>query len=362
MVNIINSDLTGLFNDVKEKKLVIYGAGINAIHFIENYKLSPQSVYIVDKNKELTEIHVNTVTYPVFQIETLRDLALLEEIVILITTMNYYMEVLEFLDKMEELNGVNCYLLTFIREHCENREFSFSLGPAQIPKKIHYCWFGKNKMNKLVEECVDSWKRLCPDYEIVLWNEDNYDITKNKYMYQAFINQKYGFVPDYARLDIIYNEGGIYLDSDVKLLTSLDPILNDEMFFGLLYEWRSGFGLGFGAKKGHSLIKKLRDVYDDAAFINEKGQFDLRPCSNYQDPTLKEYGFSLKNEYQKINNVVCYPSSTFNPRGLSGLASNHTKNTISEHISMISWQDASARQGFEQYRRDIMKRINCQKV
>ena len=87
-----------------------------------------------------------------------------------------------------------------------------------IPKVIHYCWFGANALPESAIECIESWKQFCPDYEIIQWNETNYDVTKNRYMHEAYQNKKYGFVPDYARLDIIYTHGGIYLDTDVELI------------------------------------------------------------------------------------------------------------------------------------------------
>ena len=96
-----------------------------------------------------------------------------------------------------------------------------------IPKKIHYCWFGGAPKSKLAKKCIKSWKRKCPDYEIIEWNESNYDVTKIPFMKEAYDAKKWGFVPDYARLDIIYNNGGIYLDTDVEIVKSLDDLLSD---------------------------------------------------------------------------------------------------------------------------------------
>ena len=95
-----------------------------------------------------------------------------------------------------------------------------------IPKKIHYCWVGGAPKPESVLVCINSWKKYCPDYEIIEWNETNYDFTKNKYMQQAYENKKWGFVPDYARLDIIYEHGGIYLDTDVEIIKSFDVAIS----------------------------------------------------------------------------------------------------------------------------------------
>ena len=99
-----------------------------------------------------------------------------------------------------------------------------------IPKKIHYCWFGGNPLPETVQRCINSWRKFCPDYEIIEWNESNYNIHKIPFIAEAYDAKKYAFVSDYARLDIIYNEGGIYLDTDVELIRSLDTLLSNNSF------------------------------------------------------------------------------------------------------------------------------------
>ena len=126
-----------------------------------------------------------------------------------------------------------------------------------IPKIIHYCWFGGNEIPENDKKCIESWKKYCPDYKIIRWDESNYDYKKNSYMREAYEAKKWGFVPDYARLDIIYNYGGIYLDTDVELLKSLDEILDCEGFFGFESENLVNLGLGFGAVKGNEIIRDM---------------------------------------------------------------------------------------------------------
>ena len=96
-----------------------------------------------------------------------------------------------------------------------------------IPKVIHYCWFGKGKMPKLAEKCIESWKTYCPDYKIVCWTEENFDIQENRYAREAYEAGKWAFVSDYARLKVLYEEGGVYLDTDVELLKPLDKRIEE---------------------------------------------------------------------------------------------------------------------------------------
>ena len=96
-----------------------------------------------------------------------------------------------------------------------------------IPKVIHYCWFGGNPLPEEAKRCIESWKKYCPDYKIIEWNENNYDVNSNEYMKAAYKEKKWAFVSDYARIDVVYKCGGIYMDTDVELVKELDTFLNN---------------------------------------------------------------------------------------------------------------------------------------
>lgn len=101
-----------------------------------------------------------------------------------------------------------------------------------MPKKIHYCWFGRGEKTKLAKKCLASWRKYCPDYEIIEWNEDNFDINTNAYTKMCYDQKKYAFLSDYLRLVIIDKYGGIYFDTDVELVRNFDTLLGCEAFFG----------------------------------------------------------------------------------------------------------------------------------
>ena len=185
-----------------------------------------------------------------------------------------------------------------------------------IPPKIHYCWLGSGTMPELAIKCIDSWKRFCPDFEIVLWNENNYDFTKNKYMKQALDAKKWGFVPDYARLDIIYQHGGIYLDTDVEVIKSLTPLLDNHFFAGLQSSGEVNLGQGFGAEPGHPLLKDFMDDYDNYSFYDEQGKINLTPSPIIQSRFLaKTYNMVLGcDTIQHLKNgTTIYPQNYFDP-------------------------------------------------
>ena len=203
----------------------------------------------------------------------------------------------------------------------------------KIPKKIHYCWFGGNPLPELAIKCIESWKKYCPDYEIIEWNESNYDVTKNLYMKQAYEEKKWGFVPDYARLDIIYNHGGIYLDTDVEILRPLDKLLENSAFVGCENDRWVALGLGFGAEKGNPIIYEMLKQYDILSFFDDSGELNLTPAPVYQTALLKEqYGFKETKEIQKISDFMnIYPVEYFGSKDAYSGKINITNNTYSIH-------------------------------
>ena len=231
----------------------------------------------------------------------------------------------------------------------------------KIPKKIHYCWFGGKQLPKAVIENINSWKKYCPDYEIIEWNEKNYDIKKNKYMYQAYKNKIWGFVPDYARLDIIYNEGGIYLDTDVELIKSLDPLLEYDAFMGFEDDIHVSPGLGFGAKKHHNTIRQLRDMYNDYSFIKEDGKTNRKPSPQYNTEFLLKHGLVCGNTRQRVADIEIFPKDFFCPIDFSTGRKNITENTISIHKFEMSWIDPMIRRWHKREQR-LARRIGCERA
>lgn len=219
-----------------------------------------------------------------------------------------------------------------------------------IPKKIHYFWIGGGKKSDLVKNCIESWRKFCPGYEIVEWNEANYDFNKHPYMKQAYSEKKWGFVTDYARLDVVYRYGGIYLDTDVELVRSLDDLLSLKGFFGFEdigtgdKRYKLNTGVGFGAEAETGLVKELRDFYDNISFIKEDGRADLTPCTEYIAEVFKKYGISLDNRNQRLSDGIrVYSSEYFSPKSYTDGTINLTKNTYSIHHFAASWHSRSDR-------------------
>jgi len=204
-----------------------------------------------------------------------------------------------------------------------------------IPKKIHYCWFGGKELPSLAKKCIESWKKYCPDYEIIEWNENNFDINMNNYVKEAYENKKWAFVSDVARMYALYNEGGIYMDTDVEVIKNLDTFLNDEAFFSFEVEDRIQTGI-IGCNKNNELIKDILNHYEKINFVKDDGSLDLTPNPVIITKKLLKKGLVCNNQYQKLDKIVVYSTEYLCPLNCDTKEFNKTKNT---HV--IHWFDAS---------------------
>lgn len=176
-----------------------------------------------------------------------------------------------------------------------------------IPKIIHYCWFGGNPKPESFYICLESWKKYLPDYEIVEWNESNFDLNSCQYVNLAVKKGQWAFVSDYARAQALYQQGGIYMDIDVEVKLPLDEFLHHRAFSG--FETKgSPFTALWAAEKGHPWPKKVIDFYHD------KTDFDLTTNTVFVSELLvNEYKVdSERDEYQELaDGIAIYPSTYF---------------------------------------------------
>lgn len=190
-----------------------------------------------------------------------------------------------------------------------------------IPKIIHYCWFGRNPLPALAVKCIESWRKYFPDYEIKEWNEENFDVNIIPYTQQAYSLRKYAFVSDYARFWILYNYGGIYFDTDVEVIKSMDDLLSDGPFMGFEQEPYRNFvgtvnpGLGLAMTPKHPFLKEMLERYKTYKFISDNGKAITKPnVVQYTTMLLKEKGLSsLQGNRQIVAGITIYPKEFFSP-------------------------------------------------
>ena len=212
-----------------------------------------------------------------------------------------------------------------------------------IPKIIHYCWFGGKPLPPLAKKCIGSWKKFFPDYEIIQWNESNFDVNKFEYTKNAYIAKKYAFVSDMARLFILSENGGVYFDTDVEVVRSFSGILERGGYLGIEANgktFRVNPGLGFACAKGSPVIGGIFDMYKRQVFDVSK----LKDCNIVTMTTgfLLEKGLQKKNEIQSIDDITVYPQDYFNPCDMNTGKLNVTLNTMSIHHFSASWVDGGS--------------------
>lgn len=214
-----------------------------------------------------------------------------------------------------------------------------------IPKTIHYCWFGHNPKPKLALKCIQSWKKYCPDYQVIEWNEDNFDISSCPlYVRQAYEVKKWAFVTDYVRLKVVREHGGIYLDTDVELIKPLDALLEYSAYFGFEDGRHIATGLGFGAEKGHPILKEIMDDYENIPFILENGEYDRLSCPKRNTSVFIRHGLIQNNQTQRLDdNTQILSAEWLCPKSFESGLTTITKNTYSIHHFDASWFSEEAK-------------------
>ena len=211
-----------------------------------------------------------------------------------------------------------------------------------IPKIIHYCWFGGKPLPDLAKKCIDSWKKYCPDFRIIRWDESNFDVNSHPFMKKAYECRMWAFVSDYARLKVIYDNGGIYLDTDVELLKKPELVMNDRCFAGRQQKNELiATGLGFGAEKGHPMVKAMMDEYEGLEFDLENRMRISCPVLN--TTAFEKHGFTVSDQPVDIEGTVVYPPEYFDPYPSGGGRDMLTENTISIHHYSASWTTGKQR-------------------
>lgn len=211
-----------------------------------------------------------------------------------------------------------------------------------IPKIIHYCWFSGEPFDQKTKDCMDTWRKMCPDFEIRECNANNFDINCNDFVREAYNAGKWAFVSDYARLYLLYRYGGIYLDADVELIKGLERFLRYPAFMG---EERKGWisaGV-IGAEPGNDCIKTFLDYYTDKHFLKPDGSYDQ--TTNVQIIThnlFESYGFLLNGKKQRLGNLLyVYPTDYFSPKDSITGEIHITDNTYAIHHFNNGWKDSA---------------------
>lgn len=205
-----------------------------------------------------------------------------------------------------------------------------------IPKIIHYCWFGDKEKPKLANKCIKSWHKYCPDYQFIEWNESNFPIDQYPYAKYCLEQKRYAFLSDFVRLVVIYENGGIYFDTDVELIKTPDDLLNNSAYFGFETDEYVATGLGFGAEAGNRLVKEMIEDYE-RLFSQDPENYQFIPCPKVNTKVFIRHGLIQNGQLQTVDGALILPSDYMNPYDDPTGKLNRTSNTISIHWYAKSW-------------------------
>ncbi len=205
-----------------------------------------------------------------------------------------------------------------------------------IPKIIHFCWFGKEKIPITAIKCLNTWKKFLPEYELKLWDENSFDINSNPYVQEAYLSHKYAFVTDYVRLYALCHFGGIYMDTDVEIVKSLNDLLHLPGFVGFESETEVQTAI-MACEKNNEWVKEQLSWYEGKHFLREDGTPDFTSNVEIISGIMAANGFALNNTYQVYKNCMhIFPKDYFCPKSRSGKI-NITQNTYCIHHFAGTW-------------------------
>ena len=338
-------------NDIKNNnnRIIIFGTGVVGStvtpEIIKQYNLEDRVECCVDndRTRRNTSIKMFNRDVKIYSPEILKKYS--GNITILITISRYesaYKQVIE----LEGAQEFSCYIIPAMcveNYHNEGNKGVIKTSKTPIiPKKIHYMWLGGGVIPLELEKCIESWRKYCPDYEIIRWDESNYDVHKNKFVSQAYDNQKYGFVPDYARIELLYEYGGIYLDTDVELQRNIDELLYQEAFCSV-EKWQVlNFGGCSGAVQGHKSLEPFLDSWRKRELIRYDGTVDSISSGLIDTTVALHYGYKINGLNQTVNGMNIYTYDYFHPYDYMSGKLEKTSDTFSIHQFHGGWLDNKA--------------------
>lgn len=335
-------------------EIILFGAG-KKIYDVEKFfagtEMEDKVSLVLDnnKNKQGTQIRIWGRNFEIFSCRKLEKNYPKNRLVLL--TLEEYGPLLDDLLAYEAFQNIEIVCFSHISALLkESRSINKTL-PSQIriekepliPKKIHYCWFGGKPMPDKYKRYMESWYKYCPDYEIIEWNESNYDLSKCRYMEDAFRKKIWGFVPDYARIDIVYHHGGIYMDTDVELIRNIDDLLYQKGFAGFEDEGYVNLGSGFGAVKELPVLKAMMEYYDKEDFIGRDGRLNLIGSPVHNTSVLQKHGLVNNGDYQKVADMTIYPAKVLTGKCMYTMRTVIRPWTYAVHHYDGSWATERAR-------------------
>jgi len=281
--------------------------------------------------------------------------------IILIASSDHMKEIYEQLESFDLSDNLICVALPFVRREksipSSEEHDTVTKKRPQIPKIIHTFWFSGEQKPDAYQKCLESWKQYCGDYEIKIWDANDYDVEKHPFMYDAFKEKKWAFVSDYARLDVIYEQGGVYLDLDVELLKNIDPLLGNHGFFSFNHRQKIDLAV-FASVPRNPIFHEMMKLYDGLEFYSYK-EYLAKVCQpDLLSVLFEKKGVLMDGSMQNIGDDVILPRTYFMPMDPStGTMDEETGYTFGIHLCNGGWIDQEELQNYRQLMGDMWNRL-----
>ena len=318
MLRFLNCSLYDFAEKYKETKIIFFGTGswFQAINHTPLMALKSNFSYMIDNNPK-EKVFLGDICLNVFYPE---ELCKEKDCVVILTSPVYMYDMFTQLKNLNLAGNVDCFAFPFMQMAKEKSSIDKYLvdkainsdSNQKIPKVIHSFWFSGEKKPDSYKKCVDTWKEQLSNYKIIEWNLDNYDWQKHPFVKRAIELKAWAYASDYARLDVLNDFGGIYLDMDVEVFKPFDNLLGNDALFS--FSNNVMVDLAFlGSRKNNPIIKKLLSLYDNVDLPYEKKQFEKFFQPSFVRNCLVENGIKMNGQLQILKEATVFSSEFFMP-------------------------------------------------
>lgn len=332
------------------RRIAIWGVGKrfykSTLPFLLETGLDKSVCCLVDNNsdKHGQKILISKKEYTIISPNQLGE-NMQQDMIFLITPIAYREIIHQISDEYESFD-VECIPGVFLESlwqdakmmSVEKQPFHYRKNKAmRIPKTIHTFWFSDNPLPQKYKECLESWRLFCPDYEIRIWNLSSYDAGDCRFFWEAIDAEKWAFASDFARVDVIYRFGGIYMDLDVELIKPLDDLLYNDAYMSFESLDRVECGSGLGATPHNHILGEIRDEYMCIPFVKNDGSFDQTTCPVRYSSIMNKHGLKPNGSFQDVEGITVYPFESLTAKSYSTGRVYKTELTYSIHHHEGSW-------------------------
>ncbi len=325
-----------------QRKIIFFGRGswLSMVNYTELMDLQGQFAYIIDNNP-VEKGQLGDIILDVYAPVKLLDES---DCIVVLTSPVYMYDMYCQLEQMHLSDEIECYAFPFMQMITSNKTDERLLtkvvnkrNKPRIPKLIHSFWFSGDEKPEAYQKCVSTWARKLSGYEIKEWNMDNYDWHKHPFVERSIELQAWAFAADFARLDVLYEYGGIYLDMDVEMFKPFDDLLGNEAIFSFSNNILIDLAV-VGAQKSNFIIQKLLKIYDSVPLPQEQKDFSGLFQPALLRSVLAEQGIRMDGSLQMIDGATVFPMEFFMPQDVVLYREyKRTENTYCVHYDNFGW-------------------------